>query len=209
MTSPVPASVVGVDLPAPLPGYGPPSQLVLDKEVDRLDRHCQAFVRLSPWAALATSDEHGFPDVSPRGGEPGFVRVLDEHTLALPDRPGNNRTDSLQNAVRNPRVAVLFVVPGIEETLRVFGTAALVPAQEVPVDLTEFGRAPRSVLLLRVQRAYFQCSRSLMRSRLWEPEHWPGRGDLAPMREVFQDHCRLPAPLPPDEVMREDLRQDL
>ena len=194
--------------PSALPGYGPPSQLVQDKVVDRLDRHCRAFIRISPWAVLATAGEDG-PDVSPRGGEPGFVKVLDEHRLVLPDRPGNNRTDSLRNAVRNPRVALMFVVPGIEETLRVFGTSTLVDPDEVPVDLTEFGRAPRSVLLLQVQRAYFQCARSLMRSRLWEPESWPARGDLAPMREVFRDHCRLPAPLPPDDVMREDLSRGL
>ena len=198
-----------VDTPAALPGYGPPSQLVLDKVVDRVDRHCRAFIGQSPWLALATADADGFPDVSPRGGEPGFVKVLDEHRLVLPDRPGNNRTDSLRNVVANPRVALMFVVPGIEETVRVFGTASLVPPEDVAVDLTEFGRPPRSVLVLQVQRAYFQCARSLMRSRLWQPEHWPGRGDLAPMREVYRDHCRLPAPLPPDDVMREDLGRGL
>jgi PPOX class probable FMN-dependent enzyme len=198
-----------VDTPDALPGYGPASQLVLDKVIDRVDRHCRAFIEISPWAVLATADADGFPDVSPRGGEPGFVKVLDEHRLALPDRPGNNRTDSLRNVVGNPRVTLMLVVPGIEETLRVYGTASLVGPDDVAVDLTEFGRPPRSVLVLEVQRAYFQCARSLMRSRLWEPEHWPERSDLAPMREVFKDHCRLPAPLPPDDVMRADLSKGL
>lgn len=180
-----------------------------DKVIDRVDRHCQAFIRISPWAVLATVDEDGFPDVSPRGGEPGFVAVLDEHRLALPDRPGNNRVDSLRNVAGGSPFALMFLVPGIEEALRVYGTATLVGPAEIGVDLTEFGRPPRSVLVLEVQRAYFQCARSLMRSRLWEPEHWPQRGDLAPMREVFRDHCRLPAPLPPDDVMRADLSQGL
>ncbi len=121
-----PDTVVGVSAPDTLPGYRLPSQLVRDKEIDRIDRHCRAFIELSPWATLATADADGFPDVSPRGGEPGFVKVLDEHRLALPDRPGNNRVDSLRNVAVNPRVALMFLVPGIEETLRVFGTASIV-----------------------------------------------------------------------------------
>jgi uncharacterized protein len=191
-------------------GYREPPQVARDKEIDRIDRHCRAFIELSPWATLATADADGFPDVSPRGGEPGFVKVLDEHRLALPDRPGNNRVDSLRNVLANPRVALMFVVPGIEETLRVFGTASLVtdPA-DLEVDLTEFGRQPRSVLVLQVQRAYFQCAKSLMRAGLWEPERWPGRGDFPPIGRVFRDHCDLPAPLPPDEVMRADMMHQL
>jgi len=192
-----------------LPGYRQPPQVVWDKEVDHLDRHCRAFLELSPWATLATSDAEGFPDVSPRGGEPGFVKVLDEHRLALPDRPGNNRVDSLRNVLGNPRVALMSVVPGIEETLRVYGTAEVVGPDELDVDLTEFGRAPRSVLVVRVHKAYFQCARSLMRSGLWEPERWPGRGGFASVGQVFRDHCDLPAPLPPDEVMRADLAGEL
>ena len=192
-----------------LPGYREAPQLVWDKEIDRIDRHCRSFIGLSPWATLATADAGGFPDVSPRGGEPGFVRVLDERTLALPDRPGNNRIDSLRNVLVNPKVALMFVVPGIEETLRVYGTAAVVEPGEVGVDLTEFGRPPRSVLVVDVSRAFFQCAKSLMRSGLWEPERWPGRGDFASIGQVFRDHCRLPAPLPPDDVVRADMAQHL
>lgn len=192
-----------------LPGYRDAPQLVWDKEIDRIDRHCRAFIALSPWLTLATADADGFPDVSPRGGGPGFVRVLDERRLALPDRPGNNRIDSLRNVQVNPQVALMFVVPGIEETLRVYGTAGVVDAAEVTADLTEFGRAPKSVLVVDVQRAYFQCAKSLMRSGLWEPDRWPGRGDFASIGQVFRDHCDLPAPLPPDEVMRADMVSEL
>ncbi len=195
--------------PDTLPGYRRPSQLVRDKVIDRIDRHCRAFIGLSPWATLATADADGFPDVSPRGGEQGFVKVLDEHRLALPDRPGNNRIDSLRNVAVNPRVALMFLVPGIEETLRVFGTASIAAPADLAIDFTEFGRPPRSVLLVEVQRAYFQCAKSLMRSHLWEPEHWPERGEFAPIGQVFRDHCQLPAPLPPDDVMRADLVQEL
>lgn len=195
--------------PDTLPGYRLPSQMVRDKEIDRIDRHCRAFIEISPWATLATADADGFPDVSPRGGEPGFIKVLDEHRLVLPDRPGNNRIDSLRNVAVNPRVALMFLVPGIEETLRVFGTASVAEPADVEVDLTEFGRPPRSVLVLHVHRAYFQCAKSLMRSGLWEPEKWPGRGDFPPIGQVFRDHCQLPTPLPPDDVMRADLALEL
>ncbi|HEX2072456.1 MAG TPA: MSMEG_1061 family FMN-dependent PPOX-type flavoprotein [Geodermatophilus sp.] len=192
-----------------LAGYRAPSQLVQDKVIDHLDRHCRAFIGLSPFATLATADADGWPDVSPRGGDPGFVRVLDEHRLALPDRPGNNRVDSLRNAAANPRVGLLFLVPGIEETLRVFGTASVTAPEELDVDLTEFGRPPRSVLVVRVTRAYFQCAKSVMRSGLWDPDRRVERSAFAPMREVFGDHCRLATPLPDDAVMRAELAQDL
>ena len=195
--------------PETLPGYRRPSQMVQDKVIDRIDRHCRAFIELSPWATLATADADGFPDVSPRGGEQGFVKVLDEHRLALPDRPGNNRVDSLRNVAVNPRVALMFLVPGIEETLRVFGTASIVEPEAVEMDLTEFGKPPRSVLVVQVQRAYFQCAKSLMRSGLWQPEQWPERGEFASIGQVFRDHCRRPAPLPPDDVLRAGLALEL
>ena len=152
-----------------LAGYRAPSQLVRDKEIDHVDEHCRRFIELSPFATLATADAEGWPDVSPRGGDAGFVKVLDPHRLALPDRPGNNRVDSLRNLTENPRAALLFFVPGIEETLRVFGTAELVPADALGVDLTEFGRQPRSVLVIGVRRAFFQCAKAVMRSGLWDP----------------------------------------
>lgn len=189
-------------------GYRVAPQLVWDKEIDHLDRHCRAFIGLSPWLTLATTGEDG-PDVSPRGGRPGFVEVLDDHRLALPDRPGNNRIDSLRNVLVDPRVALMLVVPGIEETLRVYGTAAVRDPADVDADLTEFGRAPKSVLVVDVQKAFFQCAKSLMRSGLWEPERWPGRGEFASIGQVFRDHCDLPAPLPSDEVMRADMVSEL
>src|SRR5215216_3842955 len=101
--------------------YRDPSRRVLDKVIHRIDEHCAAFVRLSPFAVLSTASSDGWPDVSPRGGDPGFVKVLDAHTLVLPDRQGNNRVDSLKNLAGNPRAALMFLVPGIDESLRVYG----------------------------------------------------------------------------------------
>lgn len=189
--------------------YRAPSQLVLDKSIDRIDRHCAAFIALSSFAVLATADAEGWPEVSPRGGDPGFVRVLDEHRLALPDRPGNNRVDSLRNVASNPRAALLFFVPGVEETLKVFGTTSLVGADVLGVDLTEFGRAPRSVLVLQVSRAYFQCGKAVMRSGLWQASAQVQRETLSPFGQVLADHCRLDTPLPDDATIRAELALEL
>ena len=194
---------------AVLAGYRPASQRALDKVVDALDEHCRAFIALSPFATLATADADGWPDVSPRGGDPGFVRVLDPSRLALPDRQGNNRVDSLRNLVVNPRAALMFVVPGFDETLRVYGTAALVAPEALDVDLTDFGKQPQSVLVLRVQRAYFQCAKAVMRSRLWDPDRRVERSVFPPMSQVLRDHCRYPAAPFDDVEMRAELAQEL
>jgi PPOX class probable FMN-dependent enzyme len=192
-----------------LAGYRTPSQLVQDKVIDRVDRHCAQFIGHSPFAVLSTAGAEGWPDVSPRGGDPGFVHVLDEHRLALPDRQGNNRVDSLRNLTANPRAALLFLVPGVEETLKVFGTTSLVAPGDLDVDLTEFGRAPRSVLVLQVQRAYFQCAKAVMRAGLWDPDRQVERSVLTPFGEVLKDHCRLTTPLPDDATIRAELAQEL
>ncbi len=195
--------------PDVLSTYRPPSKLVQDKVVDHLDRHCRAFIALSPFATLATAAPDGRPDVSPRGGDPGFARVLDERTIALPDRQGNNRVDSLRNTVGNPHAALLFFVPGFEETLKVFGTTTLVGPDDLGVDLTEFGRPPRSVLLLTVERAYFQCGKAVMRSGLWDADRQVERSTFPSLGEVLRDHCGLDTPLPGPEEMRAELAQEL
>ena len=191
-----------------LAGYRTASRRVLDKVIGHLDEHCAAFVRLSPFATLATASPDGWPDVSPRGGEPGFVRVLDEHRLALPDRQGNNRVDSLRNLASNPRAALMFFVPGIDETLRVYGTTQLVPPDALGLDLTEFGKAPLSVLVLQVERAYFQCSKSVMRSGLWDPDRRVERSVFPPFSQVLRDHCNDDT-MPDEATLRAGLAHEL
>ena len=192
-----------------LAGYRAPSKLVQDKVIDRVDEHCRAFIGLSPFLTLATADAEGFPEVSPRGGDPGFVRVLDEHRLALPDRQGNNRVDSLRALAANPRAALLFFVPGAEETLKVFGTTTRIGPDDLGIDLTEFGRPPRSVLLVQVQRAYFQCGKAIMRSGLWDPARQVDRSTMTPFGQVIRDHCKLTTPMPDDATIRADLATEL
>ncbi|MDE2780288.1 MAG: pyridoxamine 5'-phosphate oxidase family protein [Chloroflexota bacterium] len=149
--------------------YRPPAPRAAQKVLDRLDEHCRNFIALSPFCVLSTSNADGQPDASPRGDPPGFVRVLDERTLLLPDRPGNNQVDSLQNVVENPRVGLLFFVPGMNETLRVKGRAEIVTGQGLLEPLAVGGRAPLSGLRVTVEEAFLHCGRALLRGRLWDP----------------------------------------
>lgn len=165
--------------------YGAPVKRSLEKEVDRLTPHYRAFVEAAPFVALASAGEGGL-DVSPRGDGPGFVAVGDDRTLLLPDRRGNNRIDTLRNVVEDPRVALLFLIPGVGETLRVNGRA------EISVDpalLARFevdGKAPRTVLVVRIERVYFQCSRAVVRADLWNPEKRVPRGSLPSAGDILE-----------------------
>jgi PPOX class probable FMN-dependent enzyme len=148
--------------------YGQPGETSLVKEANRVTRQYRAMIEASPFAVLATSGPEGL-DCSPRGDRPGFVRVRDESTLMLPDRRGNNRVDSLRNVVRDPRVALLFLIPGVGNTLRVNGRARIEVADELLESFAVEDAKPRSVLVIGVEAVYFQCARALVRSDLWNP----------------------------------------
>jgi hypothetical protein len=148
--------------------YGRPSEGSLVKEVDYLAAPYRAFIAASPFAVLATSGPDGL-DCSPRGDKAGFVRIRDDKTLLLPDRRGNNRVDSLRNIVRDPRVALLFLIPGAGNTLRVNGRARLRVDADLLASFAVDDKAPRSVMVMTVDAVYFQCSRAILRSELWNP----------------------------------------
>ncbi|TAJ95368.1 MAG: pyridoxamine 5'-phosphate oxidase family protein [Reyranella sp.] len=148
--------------------YGRPVEAATVKEVNWITPHYRAYIEASPYAALATSGPEGL-DCSPRGDRAGFVRVHDEKTLMLPDRRGNNRIDSLRNIVRDPRVALLFMIPGVGNTLRVNGRAHLSIAADLLESFAVEEKAPRSVAVIEVDAVYFQCARALVRSELWNP----------------------------------------
>ena len=150
--------------------YGQPGETSTVKEVARFTPHYRAYIEASPFVSLATSGPEGL-DCSPRGDRPGFVRVADEKTLMLPDRRGNNRIDSLRNVVRDPRVALLFLIPGVDNTLRVNGRAAISVEPALLKSFEMDGKAPRSVMVVTVDAVYFQCARALVRSELWDPRH--------------------------------------
>lgn len=148
--------------------YGEPDERSLVKEVDRLTAPYRAFVETAPFFTLATVGPGGL-DCSPRGDAPGFVRVVDERSLIVPDRRGNNRIDSLRNIVADPRVALLFLIPGVGETLRINGRAELDADPALAESFAVDGRAPRLCIRVAIDTVYFQCSRALVRSSLWDP----------------------------------------
>lgn len=150
--------------------YGEPSELAVLKVTDFLDENSRAFIEAAPFVVLATSDNAGNLDCSPRGDYAGFVRVLDEKTFLIPDRRGNNRIDSLKNIIENPHVALLFFVPNVNETFRVNGTAQISAAPDLLEQFAVKGKTPKTTLIITVREAFVQCSRALVRSGLWQPE---------------------------------------
>ena len=169
--------------------YGEPSERAVKKALDRLDRHCRRFIELSPFVVLASAGADGRVDCSPRGDPAGFVAVLDDRTILLPDRRGNNRADSLTNVLENPHVGMLFMIPGVDETLRLNGRAKLTtdPARLEPLAVN--GRVPRSGLVVEVEEVFLQCTKALVRSRLWADETRVDRKTALPsFGRMLADH---------------------
>lgn len=164
--------------------YGVPSPASIRKEIDYLHPHYRAFVDASPFAILATCGPGGL-DASPRGDAPGFVTVQDERTLLIPDRRGNNRIDSLRNIIGDPRVALLFLVPGVGETLRINGNAHVTLDPDLLQRFAVDGKAPRSVLVVKIETVFFQCSRAVLRSNIWDPSRQIERGALPSTGDIL------------------------
>jgi uncharacterized protein len=165
---------------------GEPAAIVRAKVADRLNDLTRRFVDLSPFVLLATSAPDGTCDVSPRGDPPGFVRVLDERTLLLPDRPGNKLADSLRNVLRNPHVGLLFLVPGVGDTLRVNGRATLVTDEDLLAPCAVEGKVPTLGLRIEVDEVFTHCSKAFLRARLWDPETFVDRSELPSSGEVHR-----------------------
>ena len=163
------------------------SPMAEKKVIYRLDRHCRRFIELSPFLVIATADRDGRVDASPRGDPPGFVRVLDETTLLLPDRPGNNRVDSLANVLASPGVGLVFFVPGVEETLRINGTATVTTDAALLGGSEVNGRAPKTGMLVAVQEIFFHCAKALKRSRLWDPAAQIERSAFPTLGRIIAD----------------------
>ncbi len=154
--------------------YGEPSPLAALKTRTALDAWSRRFITLSPFCVIASADQRGCCDATPRGDAPGFVRILDDATLAIPDRRGNNRVDTLMNVAANPRIGLLFMIPGVRETLRVNGRAAISTDPTLRAAMIERGKVPASALVVTVEEVFFHCGKALIRSELWNPEkHLP------------------------------------
>ncbi|KWN57726.1 pyridoxamine 5'-phosphate oxidase family protein [Burkholderia ubonensis] len=157
--------------------YGKPHDRAMWKEIDFLNEDYQAFVRASPLVVLASVGEDG-TDCSPKGDLAGFVKIMDDRTLAIPDRPGNNRIDNLRNIVSDARISLLFLVPGVGETLRVNGRAELTVDPGLLAEFQVNGKPPRTVIVVRIDAVYFHCSKALVRSGLWDPAKHVERSSL-------------------------------
>lgn len=170
--------------------YGEPSDLVQRKVLPALDRHCRAFIAASPFLVISSADANGGADVSPRGDAPGFVAVLDDRRLLIPDRPGNRRIDTLSNVWENPNVGLLFLVPGMNETLRVNGKAEVTYDQTLLAPLSVQGKAPVSGLLVTLEEAFLHCAKALIRSRLWDSEAQIDRKSFPTLGRMVADQIK-------------------
>ena len=165
---------------------GSPTALVAAKVADRLNHLTRQFVEASPFVCVATARPDGGLDVSPRGDPPGFVRILDERTLLLPERPGNRLADTLTNVLADPRIALLFLIPGVGDTFRVNGRAVVVDDPELLAPSTVAGAAPRLGILVSIEEAYTQCAKAVIRSDLWNPERHIDRSELPSSGEIMR-----------------------
>lgn len=170
--------------------YGDVSPRAARKSIDRFDKHCRAFIDQSTFAVLATGDG-GSLDISPKGDPAGFVDVETDTSLLLPDRPGNNRLDSLFNIIANPNVAMLFMIPTVTETLRVNGTAEILEDPEICDRFIMRGRAPKTVIRILAQEIFVHCGKASVRAGLWQPESWPVERPVPTLYEMVRDHAEM------------------
>lgn len=181
--------------------YPPARERSVKKQLPKLDAHCTRFIGLSPLVVVASSDDQLCMDASPRGGAPGFVTVLGDSTLLIPDAPGNNRLDTLENIVQTGRVGLLFLVPGIDETLRVNGTAMLSTDPDDLARCADAKRTPKLAIRVTVQAAYLHCAKALMRSSLWDASHHVARSVMPSMGEMMKDQIGGDIPAENQEQM--------
>ena len=161
------------------------------KELKRLDGHCRNFIAKSPFVLIGSSDRDGNADVTPKGDKPGFAAILDDTTIAIPDRPGNNRLDTLENIVVNPAVGLIFLIPNMNETLRVNGHARITADPGLRERLAVEGKAPVSVIVVTVKACYMHCAKAFLRSELWNPASWPARAEMPTLGEILKDQLAL------------------
>ncbi|MET3505248.1 pyridoxamine 5'-phosphate oxidase family protein [Halalkalibacter oceani] len=171
---------------------GFPSKLVKNKVISHLDSHCKEFIAKSPFLLISTADEEGFCDVSPRGDKPGFVYILDDKHLIIPERPGNRRIDSMRNILSNARIGLIFIIPGMEETLRVNGKATLVKDEDLLDKMKVNERQPLLAIGVEVEECFIHCAKAFKRSGLWDADSWPEKETLPSAAKILSAHSKIP-----------------
>lgn len=177
----------------------PPSAGAVRKQIDVIDEHARAFIARSPFALIATSSASGDCDVSPKGDGPGFVQVLDDHTLAIPDRPGNQRADSLRNILENPHIGMLMIIPGVEWTLRVNGGASIVRDDDVLERCAVAGKRPSLAIALHVQEVFLHCPKCFIRANLWDTGEWMTKDEQPSWAAILREQTKAEA-IPVDVI---------
>jgi hypothetical protein len=183
--------------------YGAPSARAVAKQIDRLDRHCIAFLAQSPMLFMASGDGARL-DVSPKGDAPGFVQAQGETHLLIPDWPGNRRIDGLRNILADPQVALIFVIPGAQDTLRINGRAEIHDDAGLRACFETRGKLPITVLRVAVEEVFMHCPKAFMRASLWSPETWPAPADRPSMAAILKDHARLDVAPDPEQFERDN-----
>jgi len=179
---------------------GHPGQRAADKVIDHIDEHCAALIAHSPFLVISSADSDGNMDMSPKGDPEGFVKVLDEKTLVIPDRLGNRRGDTFSNILKNPKVGLYFLAPGYRETLRVSGTAQIVRDTALLESMSMQGKVPTLALVISVEKAFFHCAKCVIRSGLWKPESWGDVDGIPALGQILIDHSKLDDPV--EEVQK-------
>lgn len=185
--------------------YGQAEGLAVRKSMVRLDRHARDFIARSPFLCIATSNAQGRADVSPRGDQPGFAQVLDDHHLAIPDRPGNNRLDTMVNIVENPNVGLIFMIPGFEDTLRINGKAEITTDPAILERAMVERKLPKTAIRVRVDEQFFHCAKAFRRSRLWLPEAIVDRKVMPTLARIILDQTEKAAKMKEEELAAIDV----
>ena len=189
--------------------YATPKERAVKKQLAALDRHCKHYINLSPFVVLSSMGGDKVLDASPRGGAPGFVKVIDDNTLLIPDSPGNNRLDTLENIIHTGRLGLLFLIPGVDETLRVNGVAELSVAPAEIAQCTTEVRAPKLVIRVSVQQAYLHCAKAFMRSKLWDSTSQIERSQLPTMVDMINEQAAIEGVFETHEEIMRRYRNEL
>ena len=189
---------------------GTPSEAVMNKTITVIDKHCEKIIAASPFIIIASAHKNGTVDVSPKGDPAGFVKVLDEKTIAIPDRLGNKRADTFKNILTQPKIAVLFLIPGIRETLRVNGTAQIVTDLKVRELLAHKNKLPKLALIVHVEEVFMHCAKFIIRSNLWTKADANIKEKIPSLAEILKDHAKLEVPVEAlDQYLKDSEKNNL
>lgn len=188
---------------------GAPSKLIQEKDTPYLTPLLEQFIKASPFFLIATADGEGNCDVSPKGDPAGVVQIIDERTLAIPDRPGNRRMDGHRNVLENPHIGLIFIIPNVDETVRVNGRAFITSDPELLDTMQVSGRAPKLATIVEIDEVYMHCARAFLRSGLWKPESWPDPDTIPTLAAIMAEQKNLPAPDESGGKRREEYRSVL